>query len=68
MRVTTPHAMREEADRARFYAHLLGDGDAANRLRQYAAQLEAMAEAEEPAVAFPLNQRCRRLMDYVKSW
>jgi hypothetical protein len=57
MRVTTPRAMHEEADRARFYAHLIGDEAAAQRLRQYAAELEAMAEAAEPAVAPPLNPK-----------
>jgi hypothetical protein len=57
MRVTTPRAMHDEADRARFYAHLIGDEAAAQRLRHYAAELEAAAEAAEPAVAAPLNRR-----------
>jgi hypothetical protein len=57
MRATTPHALREEADRARLYAHLIGDEEAAIRLRQYAAELEATAEAAEPAVAAPLKRR-----------
>jgi hypothetical protein len=57
MRVTTPRAMRDEADRARIYAHLIGDQAAAQRLRRYAAELEAAAEAAEPAVAAPLNRR-----------
>ena len=52
-------ALHKEADRARFYSHLIGDEEAANRLRQYAAELDAMAEATEPAVVVPLKRRCR---------
>jgi hypothetical protein len=52
-----PQALHKEADRARFFAHLIGDEETANRLRQYAAELEAMAQVEEPAVATPLKRR-----------
>ena len=50
-------ALHKEADRARFYAHLIRDEEVASRLRQYAAELDAMAEAAEPEVAAPLNRR-----------
>jgi len=42
----TPTALREQADRARFYALTFGDDEAtAERMRTYAAELEARAEA-----------------------
>jgi hypothetical protein len=53
----TQTALREQADRARFYAHMfeahmLRSGDAAvKRLRAYAAELEAQAAALEKKAA-----------------
>jgi len=49
----TPTALREQADRARFYAHMFeahmlrGDDAAVQRLFAYAAELEAHAAALE---------------------
>ena len=60
----TPAELRERADRARFYAHSVGDGGdgAAGRLRDFAAELEDQAAALErqdvrQPVAPPLNRR-----------
>ena len=53
----TPAALREQADRARFYAHMFEarllrrDDAAVQRLRAYAAELEAQAAALERKVA-----------------
>jgi hypothetical protein len=45
--LVTSQALRDEANRARFYAHCIRDAPAAERLRQYAADLEAQAAALE---------------------
>ena len=53
----TPTALREQADRARFYAHMFeahmlrGDDAAVQRLLAYAAELEAHAAALERKAA-----------------
>ena len=53
----TPTALREQADRARFYAHMFqahmlrGDDAAAQRLVAYAAELEIHAAALERKAA-----------------
>jgi hypothetical protein len=53
----TPTALREQADRARFYAHMFethmlrGDDAVAQRLLAYAAELEAHAAALERKAA-----------------
>jgi hypothetical protein len=53
----TPTALREQADRARFYAHMFeahmlrGDDAAVQRLFAYAAELEAHAAALERKAA-----------------
>jgi hypothetical protein len=53
----TPTALREQADRARFYAHMFethmlrGEDAAAQRLLTYAAELEAHAAALERKAA-----------------
>jgi hypothetical protein len=53
----TPTVLREQADRARFYAHMFEarllrrDDAAVQRLRAYAAELEAQAAALERKVA-----------------
>ena len=56
-----PQALHKEADRARFYAHLIGDEEAASRLRQYAAELDAMAEAAEPVTGEAGNPQGQEL-------
>ena len=44
-----PAALRDQADRVRFYAHMLShDEMAADRLRDFAAELDARAAALEP--------------------
>ena len=45
----TPATLREQADSARYYAYLVGDGGdgAAGRLRDFAAELEERAAALE---------------------
>jgi hypothetical protein len=53
-----PQALHKEADRARFYAHLIRDEEAVNRLRQYAAELDAMAEAVTGEAAWPPQHPC----------
>jgi hypothetical protein len=59
----TPGTLRQQADRARFLAHALGDDEAAMRLRTYAAELEARAEALTalglPTTAAPRRPRFR---------
>ena len=53
----TPTALREQADRARFYAHMFeahmlrGDDAVVKRLRAYAAELEVRAAALERRAA-----------------
>ena len=53
----TPTALREQADRARFYAHMFeahmlrGDDAVVKRLRAYAAELEVRAAALERKAA-----------------
>jgi hypothetical protein len=40
-------ALRSQADRARFYADVLGQDEAVERLREYSAELDAQADALE---------------------
>ena len=53
----TPTALREQADRARFYAHMFearmlrGDDAVVQRLRAYAAELDAQAAALQKRAA-----------------
>jgi hypothetical protein len=51
-------ALHKEADRARFFAHLVGDEETADRLRQYATELDAMAEAVTGEAAWSPQHPC----------